>query len=92
MIRPTATVRINTAYTTPRIGLQYARNLKSALDSEFPDWNIEVIPGTADEVVLPIEDGLDHFRTEFCVRALMTEALMKAVNDCDNNLDKPAQA
>lgn len=89
MTRLTATVRINTAYTTPRIGRQYARNLEAALDSEFPDWNVNVISGSADEVVLPIEDGLENFRTEFRVRALMTESLMKAVSDCENNLDMP---
>ena len=89
MTRPTATIRINTAYTTPRIGRQYARNLKSALDSEFPDWDVKVIPGSADEVVLPIEDGLENFRTEFRVRDVMTESLTKAVDDCENNLDMP---
>lgn len=89
MTRPTATVRINTSYTTPRIGRQYARNLKSALDSEFPDWDVKVIPGSADEVVLPIEDGLENFRTEFRVRDVMTESLMQAVDDCENNLDMP---
>lgn len=89
MTRPTATIRINTSYTAPRIGRQYARNLESALDSEFPDWDVNVIPGAADEVVLPIQDGLDNFRTEFRVRALMTESLMKAVDDCENNLDVP---
>ena len=88
MTRPTATVRINTSYTTLRIGRQYARNLKSVLGREFPDWDIRVIPGSADEVVLPIEDGLENFRTEFRVRALMTESLTKAVDDCKNNLDQ----
>lgn len=89
MTRPTATVRINVSYTTPRIGRQYARNLESALDSEFPDWDVKVIPGSADEVVLPIEDGLENFRTEFRVRAVMTESLMKAVDDCEKNFDMP---
>ena len=88
MTRPTATVRINTTYTTHRIGRQYARNLEAALDSEFPDWIVTVIPGSADEVVLPIDDGQENFRTEFRVRALMTESLMKAVDDCKNNLDQ----
>jgi len=88
MTRPTATVRINTSYTTLRIGRQYARNLESVLGREFPDWDIRVIPGSADEVVLPIEDGLENFRTEFRVRALMTESLTKAVDDCKNNLDQ----
>lgn len=89
MTRPIATIRINTAYTTPRIGQQYARNLESALDSEFPDWNVNVIPSSADEIVLPIEDGLENFRTEFRIRDLMTESLMKAVSDCENDLDRP---
>jgi len=88
MTRPTATVRINTSYTTPRIGRQYARNLEAALDSEFPDWTVTVIPGAVDEVMLPIEDGLKNFRTEFRVRALMTESLMKAIDDCENDLDR----
>jgi hypothetical protein len=72
MTRPTATIRINTTYTTFAIGRQYARNLEQALGDEFPEWHVTVIPGAADEVVLPMEDSLESFRTEVRVRALMT--------------------
>jgi hypothetical protein len=89
MTRPTATVHINTSYTTARIGRQYVRNLKSALGREFPAWDVIIIPGSADAVELPIENGLENFRTEFRIRALMTESLMQAVNDCQNNRDLP---
>jgi hypothetical protein len=89
MTRPTATVHINTAYTTIRIGRQYARNLKDALDREFPDWDVTVIPGSTDAVVLPIENMVENFRTECRVRELMTESLMKAVDDCKDNRDMP---
>jgi hypothetical protein len=82
MTRPTATIRINTSYTTFAIGRQYARNLEQALGDEFPEWHVTVIPGAVDEVVLPIEDSLESFRTEVRVRALMTESLMQAVDDC----------
>jgi hypothetical protein len=86
MIRPTATIRINTSYTTLAIGRQYARNLEQALGDEFPEWDVTVIPGAADEVVLPIEDSLESFRTEVRVRALMTASLMQAVDDCKADL------
>jgi hypothetical protein len=89
MTRPTATVHINTSYTTVRIGRQYARNLESAFRSEFPDWNVTVIPGSEDAVELPIENRLENFRTEFRIRTLMTDSLMKAINDCQNNRDLP---
>lgn len=89
MDRQTATIRINTAYVDDRIGRQYARNLKQTLRSEFPDWDVKVVPGVADAIALPIEDTLEHFRTEFRVRGLMTDALMKAVDDCKNDRDMP---
>ncbi|MGD1905907.1 MAG: hypothetical protein ACFB0C_07935 [Leptolyngbyaceae cyanobacterium] len=85
MTRPTATIRINTSYTTLQIGKQYARNLEDALSREFPDWNVNVIPGSADDVALPIEDLQENFRTEFRIRALMTESLMQAVKDCQGD-------
>jgi hypothetical protein len=86
--RPTATIRINTSYTTVRIGRQYARNLESALGSEFPDWDVNILPGAMDAVVLPIEDTVENFRTEFRVRELMTASLMKAVDDCKHDRDR----
>jgi hypothetical protein len=89
MIRPTATIRINTSYTTARIGKQYARNLEDALGREFPDWDVKVIPGSADAVEVPIENMVENFRTERRVRDLMTESLMKAVDDCKNDHDLP---
>lgn len=87
MPRPTATIRINTTYTTLAIGRQYARNLEQALGNEFPEWAVTVIPSAADQVVLPIEDSVESFRTEVRVRALMTASLMKAVDDCKG--DRP---
>ena len=91
MPRPSATIRINTTYTTLAIGRQYARHLEQALGNEFPEWAVTVIPSAADEVVLPMEDSVESFRTEVRVRALMTEALMKAVEDCkgDRPTDTP---
>jgi predicted AlkP superfamily phosphohydrolase/phosphomutase len=86
MTQPTATIRINTSYTTPQIGKQYARNLADALDSEFPDWNVNVIPGSADDVALPIENMQENFRTEFRVRALMTASLIQAIKDCQGDV------
>ena len=87
MTRPTATIHINTSYATARIGRQYARNLKHALEHEFPDWDLNIIPGAVDAVGVPIEDALANFRTEFRVRELMTASLMKAVDDCNHNRD-----
>ena len=89
MVQPIATIHINTTYTTTRIGRQHAHNLEHILRSEFPDWAIIVIPSSADAVVLPIEDMQDNVRTEFRVRDLMTKSLMKAVDDCKNNRDRP---
>lgn len=85
MTRPTATIRINTSYTTAPIGQQYARNLEDVLGREFPDWDITIIPGSEDAVEIPIEDGQESFRTEFRIRDLMTKSLMKAVDDCKTN-------
>jgi len=85
MPRPTATIRINTSYTTPAIGRQYARNLEGVLNREFPDWDVNVIPDSLDDVALPIEDMQENFRTEVRVRALMTESLMQAVEDCQGD-------
>ena len=87
MTRPTATIRINTTYTTFAIGRQYARKLEQVLGHEFPEWAVTVIPSAADEVVLPIEDSLESFRTEVRIRVLMTESLMQAVDDCKG--DRP---
>ncbi|WP_072620709.1 hypothetical protein [Spirulina major] len=89
MTRPTATIQVNTSYTTDPIGKRYAQNLKSALNAEFPDWDVNVVPGSADSVMLPIEDMQENFRTECHVRKLMTDALMQAVDDCQNEQDSP---
>jgi len=88
MTRPTATIHINTAYTTIPIGQCYERYLKDVLSREFPDWDVTVIRGSADAVELPIEDSTENFRTEFRVRKLMTESLMKAVDDSQGARDK----
>ncbi len=88
MTRPTATIRINTSYVTVRIGRQYARNLERALEREFPDWDVHIIPGAVDAVAVPIEDTVENFRTEFRVRELMTASLMKAVDDCKHDRDR----
>jgi hypothetical protein len=87
MTRPTATIRINTTYTTYTIGQQYARNLEQAFGEAFPEWAVQVIPGAVDEVILPMEESAERFRTEIRVRALMTDALMQAVEDCKG--DRP---
>jgi len=87
MPQPTATIHINTSYTTPRIGRQYAHNLAVAMAQEFPDWQVEIVPGAKDGVSLPIKDELDNFRTEMRVRKLMTTALIQAVDDCRANGD-----
>jgi hypothetical protein len=88
MLRPSATIRINTSYTTVPIGRQYARNLEAVLVREFPDWEVTVIPGSVDVVEVPIEDSMENFRTEMRVRELMTESLMKAVDDCNHDGDR----
>lgn len=87
MTQPIATIHINTSYTTPRIGRQYARNLAEAMAQEFPDWQVQIIPGAKDWVTVPIENELENFRTEIQVRDLMTAALTQAVDDCRENLD-----
>ncbi len=81
MIQPTATIRIDTSYVEDSIGRQYAQNLGDTLRHEFPDWDVQVIPGSVDAVELPIEDMLENFRTERRIRELMTELLMNAVDD-----------